>query len=226
MLFSMALVGTSVLLHKGHAVGEKSRQRSYGSCAIWSCLLFALFWLRWLFRMLHTGESGEVMKRKGRSSVELASKAAHGRHLRSPQQPAIAAKQEGTSEFEEKSSKELTAHPIRRKRRTPSASQSPCKRAKLSSSQGSPISYFKQAAKVEKHDSGRWKTPKALLQSNDVDAWQKMELEIRIETTKDTIDDPIDSDIDITYKLVEVDIAKSKHNDIQSPRDWPLKAPA
>ncbi|KAI5058389.1 hypothetical protein GOP47_0026559 [Adiantum capillus-veneris] len=53
----------------------------------------------------YRGESGEVMKRKGQSSVEPASKAAHGRHLRSPlssQQPAVAAKQEGRLEFEEK----------------------------------------------------------------------------------------------------------------------------
>ncbi|MCO5594615.1 hypothetical protein L7F22_048648 [Adiantum nelumboides] len=99
------------------------------------------------------GRSGEVMMRKGRSRVEPASNAAHGRHSCSPQQPAVAAEQKRSSVFEEKSSKEPIAHPIRRKRRTSFASPSPCKRAKLSSSQGTAMSHFRQAVKVEKHDS-------------------------------------------------------------------------
>ncbi|MCO5552104.1 hypothetical protein L7F22_005614 [Adiantum nelumboides] len=85
----------------------------------------------------------EVMTRKGRSRVEPTSKEGHGRHSCSPQQPAVAAEQKQSSVFEGKSSKEPTAHPIRRKRRTPSASPSPCKRAKRSSPQNIPMSHFR-----------------------------------------------------------------------------------
>ncbi|MCO5610787.1 hypothetical protein L7F22_065028 [Adiantum nelumboides] len=76
------------------------------------------------------GRSGEVMMRKGSLQAR-----GHGRHSCSPQQPAVAVEQKQSSVFEGKSSKEPTAHPIHRKRRTPFASPSPCKRAKLSSSQ-------------------------------------------------------------------------------------------
>ncbi|MCO5547912.1 hypothetical protein L7F22_001366 [Adiantum nelumboides] len=76
------------------------------------------------------GRSGEVMTQKGQSRVKPASKAAHGRHSCSPQQPTVAVEQKQSSVFEGKSSKEPTVHPIRKKRITPSASPSPYKRAK------------------------------------------------------------------------------------------------